>query len=102
MDELNQRTVIIKFFNGMINKQKTVGLKDLRENTEKYIEEVRKGSSFTVFRRSKPIFNITPVDEWGDEGAWENIVDFTKLNKGGVRAEDILSSLKRLKKKKMA
>jgi antitoxin (DNA-binding transcriptional repressor) of toxin-antitoxin stability system len=44
-------------------KTKLIGFKELRENAEKYISEVKKGKSFTVLRRSKPIFNITPVDE---------------------------------------
>ena len=54
------------------------------------------GKSFTVVRRSKPIFNIIPVDEWGDEGKWETVVDFTQFKKGGVKAEEVLASLKRL------
>ncbi|PIP86898.1 hypothetical protein COW81_03145 [Candidatus Campbellbacteria bacterium CG22_combo_CG10-13_8_21_14_all_36_13] len=83
-----------------MNKQQIVGLKELRENTEKYVEQIRKGKSFTVFRRSKPIFKITPVDEWGDEGSWETVIDFRELNGEGVLAEDILSSLKRLRTNK--
>jgi prevent-host-death family protein len=80
-------------------KEKTniVGLKELRNNIENYINKVNKGQSFTIVRRSKPIFNITPVDEWGDIGVWKTIVDFTKFKKGGVRAEEVLASLKRLK-----
>ena len=73
-----------------------IGLKDLRLNTGKYVSAVEKGRTFTVVRRSKPIFNITPVDEWGDDGNWENIVDFTKFKKSGVDARDVVSSLKRL------
>lgn len=38
-----------------------IGLRELRENMEKYIREVRKGRSFIVVRRSKPIFKIVPV-----------------------------------------
>ncbi len=75
-----------------------IGLKDLRLNADKYISAVAKGKTFTVVRRSRPIFNIIPVDEWGDEGAWKTIVDFTKFKKGGIRAEDVLSSLERLEK----
>jgi prevent-host-death family protein len=73
-----------------------IGLKDLRENTEQYISRVKKGRSFLVVRRSKPIFRVSPVDEWGDEGVWETVVDFTKINKNGVPVDDILASLKRL------
>ena len=46
---------------------KIIGLKDLRENTEQYISSVKKGKSFLVVRRSKPIFRVSPVDEWGDD-----------------------------------
>lgn len=81
----------------MATKTQIIGFKDLRENADKYISAVSKGKSFTVVRRSKPIFNITPVDEWGDEGVWETVVDFNKIKKGGVPAEEVLASLKRLR-----
>ncbi|MEK9131291.1 MAG: type II toxin-antitoxin system prevent-host-death family antitoxin [Patescibacteria group bacterium] len=75
---------------------KIIGLKELRENTENYISQVQKGRSFTVVRRSQPIFTITPVDEWGDEGNWKTVTDLTKINKKGASLSVILSSLKRL------
>ena len=75
---------------------KIIGLKDLREHTEQYISHIKKGKSFLVVRRSKPIFRVSPVDEWGDEGLWENVVDFTKINKNGVPIADVIASLKRL------
>ena len=71
-------------------KQSIVGLKELRENVENYISKVKKGESFVVVRRSKPIFKISPPDE---EGAWEAIIDFTKIKKGGVPLADLLSRL---------
>jgi antitoxin (DNA-binding transcriptional repressor) of toxin-antitoxin stability system len=46
-------------------KTNIIGFKELRENAEVYIREIEKGRSFLVIRRSKPIFKITPVDEWG-------------------------------------
>ncbi len=73
-----------------------IGLKDLRLNTSKYVSAVERGRSFTVVRRSKPIFKMMPVDEWGDKGTWKTVVDFTKFKKGGVSAEEVLASLKRL------
>jgi len=76
--------------------EKIIGLKDLRENTEQYISRVKEGKSFIVVRRSKPIFRVSPVDEWGDEGVWEKIVDFTKINKKGVSIDAVIASLKRL------
>lgn len=72
-----------------------IGFKELRENAGKYISAVEKGRSFTVVRRSKPIFNITPVDEWGDEGVWEKIIDFSDKNGRGIRAEDFAKMLRR-------
>ena len=76
---------------------KIIGLKELRENTESYIAQVKKGKSFLVVRRSKPVFKLSPpVDEWGDEGTWETVVDFTKIKKSGVPIEDVIASLKRL------
>ena len=73
-----------------------IGLKDLREHTEQYISSIKKGKSFLVVRRSKPIFRVSPVDEWGDEGLWETVIDFTKINKNGVPIADVIASLKRL------
>lgn len=66
-----------------------IGLKQLREQTQDYVNAVKKGQSFIVMRKSKPIFKITPVE---DE-AWETMVDFTAIKKGGVNIEDILKRL---------
>ena len=78
------------------SKQKNiVGLKDLRENMEKYIKRVRKGESLTVFRRSEPVFRITPVDS-DDETGWETVIDFTEINPNGVPAEDVLKALRKM------
>jgi antitoxin (DNA-binding transcriptional repressor) of toxin-antitoxin stability system len=79
----------------MATKINSVGLREFRENTEKYISELKKGKSFTVLRRSHPVFNIVPADTWGDEGAWETVVDFTKIRKNGVSAQDVLRALKK-------
>ena len=74
-----------------------IGLKELREKTAHYIGQVAKGYSFTVIRRARPIFKIVPVDEWGDEGHWETMIDFTKIKKGGVPASLILKALERIR-----
>ncbi len=71
-------------------KEKIIGVKELRENLEKYINRVDKGESFTVVRRSKTVFKISPAEE---EGLWEPVIDFTKIKKGGVNIEDLLSRL---------
>ena len=68
----------------------TVSLKQLREEFPKYIEAIEKGQSFTVIKRSKPIFQISPV---ADEGEWQTIVDFTSIDSNGVSVDDILAEL---------
>ena len=71
-------------------KTSTVSLKKLREEFPKYIEAVEKGQSFTVFKRSKPIFQIGPV---ADDGEWQTIADFTDIDTRGVSADDVLSEI---------
>ena len=68
----------------------TVSLKDLREKFPQYIDAISKGQSFTVVKRSKPIFQINPI---ADEGSWRTIIDFTEINENGVSADDILAQL---------
>lgn len=75
-----------------------VGLKDLRLNIEKYIRLIQKGHSFTVIRKSTPVFKLEPIDEWGDEGTWETVADFSDFRpEGGILASDLLKSLKKMK-----
>ncbi|MBI4068123.1 type II toxin-antitoxin system prevent-host-death family antitoxin [Candidatus Kaiserbacteria bacterium] len=75
-----------------------IGLRELREHTEKYVSQIKKGKSFTVVRRSRPVFNITPVDEWGDEGMWETVVDFTEINPKGVSIGEVRRALHKIRK----
>lgn len=77
-----------------MKKNSTVGLKELRENMEIYIAKVQKGERVTVFRRSTPLFTLSPIDE--DEGPWETVVDFTEINRDGVSAKEILAALRSL------
>lgn len=76
-------------------KNLIIGLKELRNNTENYISQVKKGKSFIVVRRSKPIFKITSVDV-DDDKNWETIIDFTKFNKKSIPAKDLLKRLQTL------
>lgn len=71
-----------------------VGLKELRENMEVYIKRVNKGESITVFRRSTPLFRLSPVDT--TEIGWEPVVDFTKIDKNGVDAKKVLAAIKKI------
>ena len=80
----------------MDKKSNIIGFKEFRLNADKYINAVRRGKFFTVVRRSTPIFNITPVDEWGDEGVWESVVDFRNKKGKGIKTEDLLKILKRI------
>jgi prevent-host-death family protein len=73
-------------------KNTIVGLKELRENIDRYITKVNAGSSFIVVRKSKPVFRITPIQE-EEEGLWETVIDFTKLKKGGISIKDLLARL---------
>ena len=72
-----------------------IGLKELREHTDKYINKVKLGREFTVVKKSQPVFKIAPVDAWGDEGIWKTILNFKELDENGVRAENILTSLRK-------
>lgn len=57
-------------------KKDIVGLKDLRDNMETYIKQVEKGKSFTVVRRSKPVFRISPANKQ-DAAQTEELVEWT-------------------------
>lgn len=66
-----------------------IGVKELRQNLSKYTEKINQGYSFIVLKRSKPLFKISPFN--GE--AWEEAVDFTKIKKGGIKIDEILSRL---------
>ena len=66
-----------------------IGLKNLRENMVDYAKRVGQGESFIVFKQSKPLFRLCPLG--GEQ--WEEIIDFTKIKKGGVDINEILSRL---------
>lgn len=68
-----------------------LGLKELRENMQKYASRVERGESFIVVKRSKPLFKISSIDE--DDRLWETVVDFTKIRKGGISSEELLARL---------
>ena len=76
----------------MINStQSIVGLKELRENINSYINAVKKGRSFIVLKKSKPVFKISSLNE-ADE-TWESVIDFTKIKKGGININQLLSRI---------
>lgn len=84
------------------NTTNIIGVKELRQNLDKYVLAVARGQSFTVVRRSKPIFSLQkPItyDEWGDPtGKWETIIDFRDIQSGGVPAQEVLEALHNLER----
>jgi len=72
-------------------KQNIIGLKEFRLNAEEYISRIEKGESFTVLKRSTPVFKLTPVD---DEELWETVIDFTEINPDGVPAEEVIKAIR--------
>jgi prevent-host-death family protein len=71
-----------------------VGLKEFRENVESFAKKVKRGDSLIVVKRSRPLFKIVPLEYEDDEGQWETVIDFTKINPRGVPIEQIIKALK--------
>lgn len=75
-----------------------IGLREFRENTAKYVAQVKKGKTFTVYRHSKPVFAVVPAKEVEydldelDGPGWKPLVSFP--NKEGVTIEDVMHMLK--------
>ncbi|MFA4942996.1 MAG: hypothetical protein WC564_05165 [Patescibacteria group bacterium] len=67
-----------------------IALKDLRLNMDKYATAVKAGQSFIVLKQSKPLFKLTPINEDND---WEEVINFTKIKKGGVNINELLAAL---------
>jgi len=63
--------------------------KKLRTDMQGYVDKVARGQSFIVFKRSKPVFRIEPVQS----GDWEELIDFTKIKKGGIDVGELLNRL---------
>jgi len=70
-----------------------VGLKELRENMETYIQRVQRGESLTILRRNVPLFTIRPIDD--EESEWETVIDFTEIDPRGVPIGDVMKRLKK-------
>lgn len=49
----------------------------------------------TIVRRLK---GQRIVDEWGDEGEWETVVDLRDINPNGVPIKDVLIAIQKLTK----
>lgn len=68
-----------------------IGFKELRNNADKYIKQVKKGRSFVVLRKLNPIFKISSPLE--DTEIWEKVIDFSKIKKSGVSIKELLKRL---------
>ena len=66
-----------------------IGLRELRQNMDHYAKKAAAGESFVVLKHSKPVFKISPVSE----DLWEEVVDFTKIKKGGIDIDELTSRL---------
>lgn len=69
--------------------QKLISLKEFRENVNTFVKKINRGESFVVLRKSKPIFKLSPINE----GDWEEVIDFTKIKRGGININDLLARL---------
>ena len=69
--------------------EKIIGLKELRNNTDKYVKEINKGNSFIVMRKSRPLFKIS----FPERDVWETVIDFTKTSKKSIPARNLLKYL---------
>lgn len=56
-----------------------------------YADKVKRGNTFIVVKKSKPLFKITQFDE--GESYWEEVVDLTKIRRGGIPIKDLLKRL---------
>lgn len=91
----------------------TIAIKDFRKNLSQIANQVSEGKSFTVFRRSKPAFEIHPpkgnhlssddinkVLEKDENAKFKTLVDFTEEEKSdGISPEMLLKILKKIDKK---
>jgi len=71
--------------------EKEIPLKELENNVSLYASRVERGESFVVMKRSKPIFRISSID--ASEEEWEEVIDFTRIQKGGVKISEVLNRL---------
>jgi len=78
-------------------KNNIINVKELRQNMPELIDRVNRGESFTVFKRSKPAFKLSPVgrDDVDNESNWETI-DFTEIDENGVSGREILEIIKKI------
>jgi antitoxin (DNA-binding transcriptional repressor) of toxin-antitoxin stability system len=79
---------------------KDISIKQLRENLADIADQVERGETFRVIRRSKPSFMIMNIDaDVSEEDGWETVVDFTEGGKKrGMPVKDVIKILKKLRR----
>ncbi|MCR4260839.1 MAG: hypothetical protein NUV96_00630 [Candidatus Colwellbacteria bacterium] len=65
-----------------------VGLREFRTGMDRYVKKASQ-EEVVVYKHSKPLFRLATLDE----EPWEEVIDFTKIRKGGVLIEDLLARL---------
>jgi len=74
--------------------QNILSLKDFRTKLTDYTKRVsEKGDSFVVFKKSKPVFMVVPIDH---DGEWQTVLNFSEINPKGVTFKDIRKAAKEL------
>lgn len=73
-------------------KDNLITVKELREDMPTIINKVHRGGEFLVLKKSKPVFRLSAPDT---DDAWETVIDFTKIKKGGVKIDDLIKALKK-------
>jgi antitoxin (DNA-binding transcriptional repressor) of toxin-antitoxin stability system len=66
-----------------------IGLKEFRENVNDVIKKIKLGDEVIIMRKSEPLFKVSSLDN----EKWEEVVDFTKIQTGGVDIDELLMRL---------
>ena len=78
---------------------KDISIKELRANLSEIADNVEKGASYRVIRRSKPSFFIMNIDAEVPEEGWETVVDFTDGGKtNGVPIDEVLKEMRTMRR----
>lgn len=65
-----------------------VGLREFRKGMDKYVKKASR-EEVVIYRHSKPLFRLATFNE----EPWEEVIDFTKMRKGGIPIEELLARL---------
>ncbi len=68
----------------------------LKEIDKAATNEYASRSDFIRESIVRKLKNQRVVDEWGDEGEWETVVDFREINPKGVPAEILIQAIDEL------